>query len=122
MLTLITAIGLLIIATGLVALFAPRLIRSFGRYLFDHAGYVIAAVLRLLFGAVFIVAAPATKLPAVAYTLGVLLIAAGLGILLVGRERMGRFVSWWLEQPGYVLRFAGLAGIAIGALVVWLAR
>jgi hypothetical protein len=73
----------------------------------------------VLVGGILVVAAPATRLPAFVRGLGVLLIAAGVSIPLLGEARVDRMAAWWLRQTDGMLRAWGALAAILGAVVAW---
>ncbi len=120
---LVQAVGVLVAAAGLAALLAPdRLKRVFRGVMSSGPWLAVASIGRIALGAAFWLVAPATRGPALVRVLGVLMIAIGLAIPLVGRRRLAPFVDWWVERPdGWIRAFAPLA-VLLGVLVALAGR
>jgi hypothetical protein len=101
--------------------FAPQKLLQWVKDVMDADwGIVFAVVIRLLLGAALIVAAPASRFPTVFLVLGWIAIAAAIAAMLMGRERLRRFVDWWIERfsPAGV-RFWVLLALAFGAFLIY---
>lgn len=117
----IAAIGLLILAMSLFGMIAPGGFRGLmHRFLAVDQVIAFAAGIRLVMGAIFILGADATRVPIATQIIGWITIAAAIGVVFMGRERMVRFAEWWLRRPDVFLRTWLIAGIAFGAFIVWL--
>jgi hypothetical protein len=51
--------------------------------------------------------------------MGILFIAAGVGIPFIGSARIDRLATWWLAKPDRVLRVWAVAAGALGGVFVW---
>jgi ABC-type xylose transport system permease subunit len=51
--------------------------------------------------------------------LGVLLIAAGITLPLLGEERVDRMASWWFRQSDMMVGVWGTVVAILGAVVIW---
>ena len=112
-------VGLLMLCVGAVIVVSPEFIRSTLPKFIQVKWLTVAAIARVIFGILFIIAAPGTKLPGFIYVVGVLMMLAGIGIPILGLKRIERFASWWLQKPDIFLRLCSLAVVAFGALLVW---
>ncbi|RMF97292.1 MAG: hypothetical protein D6727_05830 [Gammaproteobacteria bacterium] len=83
--------------------------------------YGLAIMLRLLLGLALLFGARATRLPALSIALGLLLLLAATSIPVLGEERAGRALDWWLARPARWLRAWGLLVTALGVTACWLA-
>ena len=66
-----------------------------------------------------VIAAPATRIPGFVLGFGVLLIAAGVSIPLLGEERVDQMAEWWLRQSDPTLRVWGMLAAVLGVVVAW---
>jgi uncharacterized protein YjeT (DUF2065 family) len=78
-----------------------------------------AALLRLAFAIVFLLAARQCRFFWVIFAFGVLFIISGLLIFILGLERVKSYISWWQRQPLVLLRIMALIGFAIGAIIIY---
>ncbi len=120
--TLVTIIGVLIVLPGLVGLVTPR-------YLLDLIGswhgpgrFWTASLVRLVLGAILIFAAPECRHPAVVMIIGVITMAAGVAIVLIGERRFDLYVQWWLRRPPGFTRVWSAVAVLFGGALIWAAR
>jgi hypothetical protein len=78
-----------------------------------------AAGLRVLLGVLLLLVAADSRLPVALLAIGAFSILAGLLIPVLGFERIGRMVRWWLAQPAGFVRAWAAAALAFGAFLVW---
>ena len=112
-------LGVMIVAMGLAALMAPGTLKRLLRHLTEAGRFYIVAVLRFVIGVLFLLAAGSTRLPIFVTAVGVLSIAAGLLMPVLGAARLKAIVDWWLARGDIVLRLWGLVACAFGLLLVW---
>jgi len=79
-----------------------------------------AGVVRIALGACLVLAAGQTRFPMVVAIFGWITLVAGIALLLIGNTLLQRVVGWFSSRlaPLWV-RVAGLAGIALGAFLVF---
>jgi hypothetical protein len=115
---LIALFGALITAAGAVGIFSPDQIRRLLRGMPGRGRYVAAVVIRLVFGFLVIWLADDLRYPLVMRILGGFSIAAAIGILVMGRERLDRLVDWWMALRDGMLRIGMLFALLFGAFLV----
>ena len=91
-------------------------ILKFSRMRYFH-GFEIAS--RLFFGAIFIVFSEQTLYPTVMGAFGYLMVAVGLGLLVVGSSRHRQFAVWSAAKFNKTFRPAGIVSITFGAFIVY---
>ena len=101
--------------------FAPNKLMTFVSSTMDQPwGIVVAVVARLVLGAALIGVAPASAFPIVFQVLGALAIVAAVALAIAGRERVRRFMNWWIERFSASINRAWLLiGAAFGAFLVY---
>ena len=118
---LVLAVGVLLAAMGTWSLSAPETTRGFLLRFLDARVYGAAIVIRLTFGLILLFGAQATRIPAATIALGMMfLLAAGM-IPLLGEERIGRMMRWWLDKPLTWIRAWSALAIVLGLFIAWLA-
>ena len=115
---LITLFGALVTIAGVVGVFRPGLFRQLLSSIPVRGRYIAAIVVRLVFGLLLIWLADELRYPLVMKILGGISIAAAIGILIMGQERLDRLVEWWMALGDGVLRFGMLFATAFGAFLV----
>lgn len=115
----ILVVGGLITLAGLAIAVSPRtFLALFDRYKHRTGLYVLAVAIRLLLGVVLIVFAPQTGYPVTFRILGVILIAAAVGILLIGPGRLQQLIAWLIARVGKYARFAGALAVLFGVFLI----
>lgn len=113
------AVALFVFVMGAWGVFAPGSIFAFISGWSSKSGFWLAVLLRLCFGLALWYAAPDTRLPIVLRTLGALAVVSAATLPLVGYERFKRVITWWTNQPHFVMRLWSLLAVAIGGVVLW---
>jgi hypothetical protein len=98
---------------------SPAVLRDLLHRFLEYRWAYWVSGLRVLAGAVLVIAAPTTKPPDVILLLGVLLLAAGTSIPFLGKARVDRMAEWRLRQPNGLLRGWGTLAASLGAVVAW---
>ena len=119
--TIIIAIfGLLIAALSAWGLFSPkRMIDKMLTYWHKPSGIYLAIGFRVVLGVLFILAAPDTRWPIVYQVLGWLMLIAAVFIVIMGKERLTRFIMWWVEMPPVAVRTWLVIGFVAGLLIAY---
>lgn len=119
--SLVAPVGLVVAALGLTGVVSPPTLFAIAKSLLTANGLYAIAALRLAIGAVFFLAAPASRMPKTLRALGVLVFVSGIVTALVGVERAVGMLDWFAGQgPAFMRAMAALA-LAFGAFVVYVA-
>ena len=116
---LVAIVGLFILGIGVAVLLSPAQLKRVLRIFLQKRWWRLAAAIRILIGIVLLIAASETRAPAFVFVVGVLFIAAGASLPLIGSARLERLSNWWLERPDVLFRLWALATVAFGAALVW---
>lgn len=112
--------GILIAALSLWGLAVPGKLLDLVRGTAMRAGGIyIAVVARLILGAALIVAAPASTSPRLFTILGWAAVVAAVGLAVMGRARLLRFIAWYEGLSPALIRIWLVFGFAFGALLVY---
>jgi hypothetical protein len=116
-----TALGfsLFIAAMGALGVASPARLFSILRTLQTPAGLYGSGAIRVLLGVVLLLVAPTSKAPDFLRIFGVIAVAAGIATPLVGLERVGKVMEWWIAKPGPVLRAWAAFPLALGLYLAW---
>jgi len=83
-------------------------------------GIYFAVLVRLVLGLALILFAPASLFPLVFLILGWVAIAAGVIAAFLGRDRLRRFVNWWVERfSPPAVRVWVLFALAFGGFLIY---
>ena len=126
MVVFISQISLLVIGVTVIVLaawgiFAPEKLMTFVTSAMDkHWGIYVAVIVRLVLGSALIIVAPTSLFPVVFQVLGVIAIVAAIVLLLMGRERMRRFIAWFSARfSAAIVRLWLLFGVVFGGFLIY---
>jgi len=117
MLLLIKAIGILIVALGVVSLADPEKLRRFMAFWQKNKNIYLGGVLALLFGILFLSAA--SKCGWFISVIGVLSIIKSIFIFALGPERTKKIIGWWEGKPASVLRWVAFIHLIVGVFIIY---
>jgi hypothetical protein len=115
----VVAIGILIIAGGVVGMTRPATLFAVLQRFRTPAGVWSAAALRIAMGLVFLAAAADTRWPLFIQVMGWLTLAAGVMLPIVGVERFGRLIDWWMARPQGFVRAWCVVALALGGAIAF---
>ncbi len=118
---LITLFGVLICLAGLVILIFPDQFRNAMNKWTGQPRFLFAVIIRVLFGALLLSEAANLKFPLAMKVIGAISILAAVVLLLIGQQRMDRFIDWWMRMTDNVLRVWSVLAIAFGAFFIYAA-
>jgi hypothetical protein len=117
---IVLALGALVAALCVWGILAPDKIMALVHGAMEKDwGFHVAVLARLLLGAALIIAAPESRFPVIFEILGWIAVLAAVAILLMGRERLRKFVAWFQKFSQLMIRVWLLFGIAFGAFLVY---
>jgi preprotein translocase subunit SecY len=109
---LATVMAALIAALGVVGVAFPSLLLEFGRSLHAPGALLVAAAIRIVFGAVLVWVASASRMPRTLRVIGILVIIGGILTPVFGVERFQEILDWFSSQgPLFMRAWAGVAVI-----------
>ena len=118
---IIAVLGALIVLVGLIGLVQPDRFRSMFGVMDSRTRFAFAIITRLALGGLLWWLADELRHPHIMRVLAVIAVAAALGLLVMGRERLDRLVDWWLSRADGVLRVSALFAAAFGGFLVYVA-
>jgi len=119
MVLIVQMVGILTTACGATFLVSPALIRRWLSFWQTDTQLYWAVGLRLLLGAVFVVAAPRCQVPGVILVFGWVMVAAGILGIVLGRARLHAMVRWYRERSDTELRGWAVLTLVIGTLILY---
>jgi hypothetical protein len=114
--------GLCIAAVGAVGIVKPTALAWIAQYFVTAGSFYFLAAVRIAFGLVLIVVAPASRVPGGLRVLGYVIVILGITTAvtaLVALDRAGVAIDWWLEQSSTVARLTSLPVLLLGAFVAY---
>jgi hypothetical protein len=112
--------GLALTGFGVAGLVRPRkLMQSVATTWQTSRGLYLAMGLRILLGVALLATGPGSRFPQVLWALGILSLAAALGLPVLGLSRFQRFVQWWAARPEGVIRAWSVFAAAFGGFLLY---
>ena len=118
----IVLIGALICLAGLVILIAPEKFKSVMNNWTGQPRFLFAVIVRIVFGAILLAEAANLKYPLAMQIIGAISLVAAIAILLIGQDRLDRFIAYWMRLSDKLLRFWSLFALAFGAFLIYVTR
>jgi len=118
----VSAVGILIVLAGLAILVVPGKWKKVFVRIAQGNWLYVAAAFRIIVGVLFILAADMTRTPTVIKVMGVLIIAAGVMIPVIGPKKLALFIQLMLARKDSTLRLLGVVAGAIGVFLIWTAN
>jgi hypothetical protein len=116
----IIILGALICLAGLAIQVNPESVFGFIRSRSDGIGlHILAVVMRLVLGVFLVIEADVSKYPHVIGFLGWLSICAAVILVVIGRKKFRRLMTWALSKVNTIGRPAGLLASVLGAFLVY---
>ena len=117
----IKIIGLLFIVMGIVYMAKPDVIRKMITFFRVGNRFYLIGLIRLVLAVVFLAAARECNIAWLIFAFGILFLASGLTVFLMGRRRVNACIEWWLGKPAWLLRLLSVVVLAIGGLILYAA-
>ena len=117
----VAAFGIMMLGFGLTVLLSPQRMRRAIGSMVKPSTVPLFAVVRIGFGIALVIASADTRLPIFVWAFGMLLIAAGASLPILGVQRVLKMAEWWQGKPDATLRGWSLLAILFGALLIWAA-
>jgi hypothetical protein len=111
-------IGLLIVAQGIVGLVAPATFLQLIELIQTPPNIYFAAVVRVAFGVVLVVAAPLSRAPFTLRILGAMIVVGGLMTPFVGVRLAEIVLGWWSQGPD-IIRAWATGALVLGLFIVY---
>ena len=111
-------IGLLIVAQGVVGLVAPEFFLRLIQLIQTPPNIYFAAVVRIAFGIVLVLAAPLSRAPFALRILGALIVLGGIMTPYFGVRLADIILGWWSQGPG-IVRVWATAALVLGVFIVY---
>ncbi|MEX2197833.1 MAG: hypothetical protein WD886_03425, partial [Burkholderiales bacterium] len=116
---LATVMAALIAAIGVVGVAFPSVLLEFGQSMQTPSALLVAAVIRIIFGAVLVWVASASRMPRTLRVIGVLIIVGGVLTPLFGVERFQAILSWFSSQGPLLMRAWAITAVIFGVFVAY---
>ena len=111
-------IAALMILVGLTGVLWPEGLVDLMKYSFTSTGIYVAAISRMVLGALLLVAAGATRTPKTIRVIAVIIFLAGVATALISPDRAQVLKDWWLSHGPDFLRIAACFPLAVGFFIL----
>jgi hypothetical protein len=116
----VIAFAVVIVVLAAWGIYAPgRLLELVKGVMARKSGLYFAIIVRLVLGLTLIISAGDSQFPHVYRVLGWIAIIAAVGLAIIGRERMHRFVGWFDRISPVIIRVWLIFGIAFGGFLIY---
>jgi hypothetical protein len=117
----IIALGIaaLLILVGLTGVLWPEGLMGLMTFSFTPTGIYVAAITRMVLGALLLVAAPATRTPKTIRVIAVIIFLAGVATALMNPDRAQLLMDWWVSHGPDALRIAACFPLAVGFFILF---
>jgi hypothetical protein len=118
---IIVLLGASLCLLALLGVYAPRKLMEWLKRMMDQDwGIYFTVVIRLMLGLALIVAAAGSRFPLAIVGLGWVAIVAAIAGALLGRQRLRKFISWWIERFSSAgIRVWVLFALAFGGFLIY---
>jgi len=117
--TVIKVLAIIFMASGVIDIVKPALLRPLFRWFAKGCRVYLAGIVRFALAVVFLIAAKNCAYPRVIVVFGVLFLLSGLLIFLLGPKRVNAILQWFNRQPDILLRVIGVVVLALGGLLLY---
>jgi uncharacterized protein YjeT (DUF2065 family) len=114
----IKILGIIISLMGLVYLLRPDIIKKLMNFFKKDKRIYLSGVLRLALAVVFLVAARECRYPWIIFACGIIFLAGGLLIFLLGPERIRKILDWYQEQSTLIFRVIAVIVLVFGLIII----
>ncbi|MDD5458800.1 MAG: hypothetical protein PHF37_05365 [Phycisphaerae bacterium] len=121
MVALVKAIGVVITAMGVVYLIYPQVIRAIINFFSVGYRIYLAAVVRLVFGVILLLAASKAAHPKLVTVLGILFLLGAILIVALGPKRISPMLTWYKGWSLFAMRVVAILITLFGLLVIYAA-
>ena len=116
----IALVGGLICLAGLLILISPARFRTMFNNFSGQPRFLFAIIFRILFGAILLWEASNLKFPFAMQIIGGISIVAAIVLLLMGQDRMDRFIDWFMSKfTDTLMRVWSVLALAFGAFLIY---
>lgn len=124
MAAIVAIIGGIVLLLGMVGVVSPATMKSIGNYFRTPGSLYVAVSIRVVIGALLIVAGPHCRpdTPWVGLTvriIGGLVVVAAVTLLFLGSGRFLAMLDWGLSRPPMALRLWAVVAVAMGGFFLY---
>ena len=121
MIIVVKSLGVIFILAGIVFLVKPEIVKKTIAFLSCGRRIYGVGVLRVFIGILFILSASRAHKEGIILTLGIIILLSGIGVFLLGSDRLKKILSWYADKPFILMRIAAVLLISFGVLTIYAA-
>ena len=114
----IKSLGVLFTLMGIAYLLRPDIIKKLMGFFKKGKRIYFAGLIRFALAIVFFVAARECRYFWIIFASGIIFLAGGLLIFLLGPEKIRRILDWYQDQPALIFRIIALIVLAFGIIII----
>ena len=114
----IKSLGVLFTLMGIAYLLRPDIIKRLMGFFKKGKRIYFAGLIRFALAIVFFVAARECRYFWIIFASGIIFLAGGLLIFLLGPEKIRRILNWYQDQPALIFRIIALIVLAFGIIII----
>ena len=114
----IKSLGVLFTLMGIAYLLRPDIIKRLMGFFKKGKRIYFAGLIRFALAIVFFVAARECRYFWIIFASGIIFLAGGLLIFLLGPEKIRRILDWYQDQPALIFRIIALVVLAFGIIII----
>jgi len=121
MVVFVKLFGVLCVIMGVIFAIKPKAFDDYISFWKKIKNLRIGGVVSILFGFIFLTAAPQCDLAGLITVLGIWAIIKGVLLLTLKPEKLYAYIDWWVKKIGSYTRVLSAIIIAFGALILYAA-
>jgi uncharacterized protein YjeT (DUF2065 family) len=114
----IKSLGVLFTLMGIAYLLRPDIIKKLMGFFKKGKRIYFAGLIRFALAIVFFVAARECRYFWIIFASGIIFLAGGLLIFLLGPEKIRRILDWYRDKPALIFRIIALVVLAFGIIII----
>ncbi|MHC4325943.1 MAG: hypothetical protein ACYSUX_16860 [Planctomycetota bacterium] len=115
----IKSLGILFVLMGIAYLLRPDIIKKLMGFFKKGKRIYFAGVIRFALAVVFFLAARECRYFWIIFGSGIIFLAGGLLVFMLGPEKIRRILDWYEQQPAFIFRVIALIVLAFGAIIIF---
>lgn len=114
----IKSLGMLFSLMGIAYLLKPEIIKKLMGFFKKGKRIYLAGLLRFALAVVFLVAARECGYPWIIFASGIIFLAGGLLIFILGPEKIRRILDWYQQQSTLIFRVIAVIVLVFGVIII----
>jgi hypothetical protein len=119
MVAVVKLLGIFIVGFGVASFVNPNVVKQFMGFWKPVKRIYLGGTLSLVLGIIFLLAASQCRWRGFIIAFGILFIARGICVLVIGQKRVISVLDWWLKKPVKFLRGYAVFAIILGTLFIY---